>query len=130
MIVGDILLDRSVAANELRAAFAQVFCLPADQVALVSSMAEAPPLTGVTLEVTDLEGDFPLQLSVYVAATHEVDLADVATKLAVQLGAKTLIPSDSPDPYVMVMIQPSGSAAEVNVDPSSLDELGQYTIST
>jgi hypothetical protein len=130
MIVGDLLFDRPVAADKLRAAFAQVFGLPTDQVALVSSMAEAPPLTGVTLEVTDLEGDFPLQLSVYVAATYEAELADVATKIAAQLGIRTLIPSDSPDPYVMVMIQPSGSAAEVNLDTSSRDELGQYKIAT
>jgi hypothetical protein len=130
MIVGDILLDRPVAANELRAALAHVFGLPTGQVALVSSMAEAPPLVGVTVEVTDLEGDFPLQISVYVAAAYEAELSDVATKIAAQLGARTLVPSDSPDPYVMVMIQPSGSAAEVNVDTSSLDELGQYRIAT
>jgi hypothetical protein len=130
MIMGDILLDRPVAADELRAAFAHVFCLPTDQVAMVSSMAEAPPLVGVTVEVTDLEGDFPLQLSVYVASTYEAELADVARKVSAQLGVRTLIPGDSPDPYVMLMIQPSGSAAEVKLDTSSLDELGRYRIAT
>jgi hypothetical protein len=130
MIAGDILLDRPVAADELRAALAQVFGLPTDQVAMVFSMAEAPPLVGVTVEVTDLKGDFPLQLSVYVAATYAAELADVARKVSAQLGVRTLIPGDSPDPYVMFMIQPSGSAAEVKLDTSSLDELGQYRIAT
>jgi hypothetical protein len=130
MIIGDLLLDRRPTDKELRGAFANILDLSMEHVVLVDSMADASTLTGATIEVTDLEGDFPRQVGIYVAEAHVATLTDVATKLAIQLQAKVLIPDDSPDPYEMILIDPSGTTIKVNIDTSSLDELGQYKLAT
>lgn len=128
MILGDMLVDRCVTPDELRAAFARVLSLPLDGVELVTSMADAPPLKGATLEVTDLAGEFPLQICIYLATTADVAMAEVATKISEHFGARALIPSESADPYVMILLRPGSPAVEVNLDTHSLDELGAYRL--
>ncbi len=128
MILGELLLERPIAANELRTVFAQVLHLEVERIALVSTMAEAPPLTGAALETTDLEGDFPLQLCIYTAAAPPQELTAVAAEVAALLDVRILVPSNSPDPYVMVLVEPTGIVGEVNLDTESLDELGVYKI--
>lgn len=128
MILGDILLERSIPAEELRLAFTEVFSLSDEQVAIVTSMENAPALRGVTVDTTQIGGQFPMQLAVYVADAESAELADVATKVAKALAVRTLIPSDSDDPYKMVLIQPDGSLSEVDINTHSIDEMGEYQI--
>ena len=128
MILGDILLERSISAEELRAAFTEAFSLPDEQVVIVTSMENAPALRGVTVDTTQIGGQFPIQLAVYVADAESAELADVATKVAKALAVKALIPSDSDDPYKMVLIQPDGSLSEVDINTHSIAEMGEYQI--
>lgn len=128
MILGEILLDRQIPADRLRAAIASVFSLSQERVAIVSGMEHAPALTGVTVDTTQLGGEFPMQLAIYVADEASRDLAEVAARLARLLSSKALIPSDSKDPYKMMLIQPDGAVSEVDIDTDSIDELGEYRI--
>jgi hypothetical protein len=91
-------------------------------------MENAPPLTGVTVDVTELGGEFSLQLAIYAREPPDGELVDVAAAIARRLATRVLIPSDSVDPYKMVLIQPDGAAAEVDVDTDSLDEMGEYRL--
>lgn len=128
MIVGDVLLDRSIPADDLRAAVAAAFSVPAEHVALVSGMENAPRLTGVTLDVNELGGDYPMHVTIYAADAHAAEVHDLAAAIAQHLAVVALVPSDSVDPYKMTLIKPDGATVEVDVDVESLDNYGEYRL--
>jgi hypothetical protein len=128
MMLGDVLLDRQVPIAMLRSAIASVFSLPEERVAIVSGMENARELTGVTVDATELGGEFPMQLAIYVADADSLDLVEVAARIVKGLSIRALIPSDSVDPYKMVLIQPDGTVSEVDIDTHSIDELGEYRV--
>ena len=128
MIIGDVLLDRFATRDELRAAVAAAFSLSEDRVELVSGMENAPPLTGVTVDVTALRGEFPWQLGIFVPEILAAELVDVAAAIAKRLGARALIPGEAEDPYRMLLVEPDGALVEVEIDAQSLDENGEYRL--
>ncbi len=129
MILGDVLLERCIASDTLRAAIARAFSLPDEQVAIVTSMENAPALAGVTVDTRELGGQFPMQLAIYVSDAGSVQLVDVTIKLAQELAVRALVPSDSVNPYKMILIREDGSSSEVDIDTHRIDDLGEYWVS-
>ncbi len=71
------------------------------------------------------------QVSVYVAESMPLlELEQVATTLAREVGSSVLIPEDSPDPYKMTLIDSMGRTETVQLDVKKLDELGEYEVAS
>ena len=128
MILGDLLLEQSVADDELRTAIAHALDLDAAHVSLTSSIEDTSSSTGATVERGEIGGQFFLQLTIYTSDDDGAALIDVAAKVSRYLALRVLIASESSNPYAMTLIEPSGARTEVNVDTERLDELGHYNL--
>lgn len=131
MIVGDLLLEKEVDPEALRMGLASAFDVDREQVMIVDSIEDVSSLSGIVGQVGRLEGQFVQQVSVYVAESMPLlELEQVATTLAREVGSSVLIPEDSPDPYKMTLIDSMGRTETVQLDVKKLDELGEYEVAS
>jgi hypothetical protein len=132
MLCEDLLLDRDVSTKALRRALAAMLSIPELSVQIVADVANATVAdhgaTRVLVERTSREGEFPLQLSLYLRDAALADsLATPAERLArVQrlsqlLGCSVLLSDDSLNPFSWLRIAPSGVVDAVALDPDRLD---------
>jgi hypothetical protein len=127
----DIVLEKAVGPAELRAAVAKAFGVEAGEVHVVESVADAPAGAPVIAETTTLEGDFRLQVSLYVGEKlAEKDPLDVIRRLCSALQTQALIPDSSPNPYAMILIDHGLKAHLVALDADSLNNREEYRLST
>lgn len=129
MIIGDLLVEKEASINGLRSALASMFGVDREQVGIGESVEGILSPRGVYCQLANLRGQFRQQLSVYVAdSVRPLRLSEVATALARSLDSNVLVPDDTPDPYVMMLVDPAGGRRIVQVDVERLDEFGEYHV--
>ena len=132
MMWEDLILDRDVPTQALRRALAAALGIPEPSVQVVADVADTTPAgdgaTRLLVERTARDGDFPLQLSLYVRdAALAQSVAAPAERLArVQrlcqlLGCTSLLADDSLNPFSWLSIAPSGAVDVVALDPDRFD---------
>jgi hypothetical protein len=125
----DFLLKERTSGEVLRAALAGALGLPVTTIDVATSIADTSVDAPVAAEYFDTRGDFAMQVSLYVktAPVEDVGLPEVR-ELSRTLGVEILMPDESPDPYVMLLVQPTGDVRRVGLDPESLDVRGEYRL--
>lgn len=122
----DFLIDRPLSVPELSAWLEDVFDVSEAQV-LVQREDET---TSVSPEVRVLSwfddacGEFPFHIRVF---THDNSLDSIRPepaieKLSREHSVRALVSDDTPNPYRMILVEPSGSRTPVHLDMDALDE--------
>ena len=118
----DFLLERRVAAPELRSALATA--LGVADVEVVQDLADLVGNRPAYAVVYDAAGDFAL----HVSLDPRGDLETVRA-VAAALGTAALAPDDSPNPYTWILVRPDGSDEPVSLQPDALDD-DEYRLAT
>ena len=117
----DILLSRLVAPATLAEALAAALGVSCDEVLVVGSLQAVSGPTPVVALVIPAEGDeFPLQVALYLDARHRIGMAELRS-VSKALDVSVLVPDESPDPYVMILIEGGEPEQRVDLDAESLD---------
>jgi hypothetical protein len=139
MVWTEVEIDRIVSNDHLRAAWADVFGLNIDQVAIVdditTSNTRRNDRTRLVLERGPQPGDFPLHVMVVLRtgslAQHKsvpTDPVAAVRTLCAILGCRALISDDDPNPYRWRLVEADKSIRLVRVDPRQLDETGAFVL--
>jgi hypothetical protein len=124
----DVLLDRMFENETLAVALADVVGTPGQDVLIVDDIAAAQVNESVRVlcERTELPGDFPLKLSIFLRdrRLERLNPVSVLLRLCAELDCSCLISDDSEDPYTMLLIDGLGLQRRVSIDPDRyrLDE--------
>lgn len=131
----DLAFDCDVPDDRVRQAWAAVFGVAPEAVAIVADMAEespwADPRVRIGLERRALPGDFPLRLMAVLRGT-DVD-ARVVTRegeitairrLCAELDCRALVSIEGIQPWEWLLVAPNGQTTVVEVDEDRLDETG------
>lgn len=131
MVWQDLLLDRWIDGPLVTRALATAFQLDLGRVRVVDEITPTPDLDGlaVLVERTRRQGDFPLQLSVYVRDENvwqRVRSFDETVRLVGSLcrliDSACLITGGAEDPDLDVLVRPSGEILHVTLDEDLLDQ--------
>ncbi|MGH2562483.1 MAG: hypothetical protein ACRDJH_25775 [Thermomicrobiales bacterium] len=139
MLWTDLALDRDIPNNRLREAWAAVFGIAPEEVAIVVDIAEENPWTDprarIGLERRALPGEFPLQL---MAILHGSDLearvasrdGELATlrRLCNELGCRALVSTADIEPWEWLIVAPDGQTTVVELDEDALDTTGAVVV--
>jgi hypothetical protein len=79
------------------------------------------PADGVMCDVYHVGGDYPTLVDCYLVPAAVAE-AEVATAVAVRLGAAVLLPDDTLNPTRYVRAEPDGSRTTVHVDEIETDD--------
>ena len=87
----------------------------------VTGMSEDAEDSAVLVDVYHVGGEFPTMIDLYLVPSvdHEIN---VASAVAVRLGAAVLLPDDSLNPTRYVLSEPDGTWRTVHVDETETDE--------
>lgn len=130
MIVGEWQLDRVKDSRELQVALARAFGLEDSRVLVVSSLMEAPSVSGSHLICvpTVRSGQFPWGLSLYaIRLDGDPSEPAVAGSVAGALGCSCLVPDESLDPYLRYLVSGDGIRL-VSLDVEKLDERDEFWV--
>ena len=86
----------------------------------VTGMIDDDHHSSVLCDVYHVGGDFPTVIDIYL--TPAGDEYDIASAVAVRLGAAVLLPDDSLNPTRYVLNEPDGTRRPVHADESETDE--------
>lgn len=120
----DIVLDRTLDADQIRRGIADVLSVEPDRVSVIDNVAEYPERgsADVVNVVTPVSGDFAAVVSINCEplTLPFADVLDVVEQLSASLKIKILVPFDGPDPYLMWLIQPDLPRKLVGLDVDAL----------
>jgi hypothetical protein len=122
----DLVVERVVDAEVIRAALAKVFALPAERISIIDDLANYPErgAADIVCVVSPVIGEFAALLSIQsepLQVPAETPL-DVARVLAAVLGTRCLLPRDGVNPFLMWLVLPDSTASGVALDPEALAE--------
>ena len=125
----ELLIDKVVSVDGLRAAIAKVFATETAGVAVVHDIEGLPLADEVAIacERYLLGGEFTMHLTMHI---HDPRLADhdersVARAFARLWSARCLISDDGVNPYTMILVSPTTSKS-VSLNVAKLDEEEEY----
>jgi hypothetical protein len=129
----NVLANRSLTPLEVASALDRLFGLTDDEKSVViRDIAEddVPPRTRVFAELIPIGGDFPSQLNIYLRdeQLEPTDRVAAVGHLCEMLHSSCLMPSASPNPYLMLLVEGDGAVRPVHVDIDCLDDNGEYMI--
>jgi hypothetical protein len=134
------MLDRVLDDRSIGEGLASIFGVPADQIRTAEGSADAAIPDGIAedtliwVERVALEGDFPLQLSIYLQpdlqrlVDEPADEQAAVARLCALWQASCLFNDDELDPYTWLVMRPSGRLEAVTVDAGRLDDRGAFVI--
>ena len=132
MIWRDIVLQHPLKDREIVTGLAAAFGIGSDDVLVHRGTDDFPdPLDAkvVCIAVDRTEGfRIVLSLYTYFDPPREVDPVAVVRDFARATQTECLLPDDSPDPYTMIQVFPSGEVARVKLDVDRMDDRGEYHI--
>lgn len=138
MIWQDLMLDRWVDEEALRAAAASAFGAPAEAVTVVDNpeqLTATPQTARIILERDRQHRDFPLQILVILRdddLTKRFDgfegVLGVARKLAEGVGATVLFAEGPVSPSEWVRVRPTGQVDVVSLDVDETGEVDSYFV--
>jgi hypothetical protein len=103
-----------VDATRIRAAVAEVLDRPVGALGVTTD-------DGLMCDVWYVGGDFPTLVDVYLAPDDRAE-AEVASAVAVRLGAAVLLPDETLNPTRYVLAEADGTARSVHVDETETDD--------
>lgn len=115
----ELSVERSVTDDELATAVAQALGVDRERLAVVATMADAPP-DRIVLEKRPYAGDFALRVGFY-GVPAALDRAAFYRALARLLATRLLADDGELDPYTAMLVMPGGEAVRVRLDPAALD---------
>ncbi len=123
----DILLGCKVDDTALASAVSAALGIPGQEVRIVDAISTDAPAK-LAIERSQLEGDYPLHLSIYLNDTkveREVQRTgatmDRLVQLCQQLGCPILVSDDALSPLTWLRISPSGAVERVTLDAERLE---------
>ena len=139
MVWTEFEIDRIVSDDHLRFAWADVFGLNKDQVAIVDDITTSNTRRNdrirLVLERRPQPGDFPLHVMVVLRTgslgqhrSVPPDPASAVRNFCAILGCRALISDDDPNPYRWRLVGADKSIKLVRVDPHQLDEAGAFVL--
>ena len=125
MTWNDLLVDRNLSKDEIRATISQVFSVSLIDVLVVDDIAETEVSEHIRVlcECLPAQGDFSMKLFIYV---RDSKLAQLNPELIIKqfcciLHCKCLISDDSINPFTMLLVQESKDIQPVSLAPERLD---------
>lgn len=122
----DILVDRMLTSDEIKAAISNSFLIAMTEVLVVDDIADTivTEQVRVLCEQIPTRGDFLMKLSIYLRdpSLERFDHKQVIGKLCNLLDCKCLISDNSDNPYSMLQIEGETSQRNIFLKPELLDE--------
>ena len=120
-------MEHPPSQTELRGALARAFRTTTSNVEIVTDMA-TPSDAPVVCQIQDLGGQFPLMASVYLKPMVQVEDREAVFRVLSELTqTRLLVAADSPDPYVMSLVD-GNQVNSVSVDVGALDDREEYVL--
>jgi len=132
MIWQDVVVRRLLSDGDLAVGLAVAFRIRSDEVIVNQggSVFEETPSRKVVCDVFNKSEGFRLVISLYTFfdSPREDDPVAVVKEFARVAQTECLLSDDSPNPYTMIHIHPSGEVVSVWLDVDRLDDKGEYHI--
>jgi len=142
MVWTEIDVDRPLTAAELQFAAGKTFGIAAERIRVVKDLASDitafDPTISLVIEHGPQPGDFPERVAFVMWDGTLIDMIGekedstesyaLLSTLASQLRATIIAPHSGIDPYIGVLIEPSGDVYRVEFDEETLDDLGGISL--
>lgn len=128
----DLLLDRQLTPDKLTKWLAATFSVPEDAIVVASEESKVPVSneTQILSEFSTAKGEFPLHVAVFTRRPEldAIKVEPAVADLCRQFNLYALVSDDTPNPYRMILVTPSGHRKAVHLDVDALDDEDRYVI--
>jgi hypothetical protein len=119
----DLLIERPVTDEQVRAALNVTFEVPMNEVFVIASIENFPATYGVVACAYDIPQGFRRHLSIFVRDSVSLpEELEGARSMARALGCDVLLPDATINPYINTLVHASGESYKVSVDIDEEDE--------